>query len=58
VGQVVLALLPTRLQGLVGSMMTLSLTVMLFLYLLVVKELMGTIPGSRVGSLLNFEAIF
>jgi hypothetical protein len=39
-------------------MMTLSLTVMLFLYLLVVKELMGAIPGSRVGSLLNFEAIF
>jgi hypothetical protein len=39
-------------------MMTLSLPVMLILYLLVVKELMGAIPGSRVGSLLNVEAIF
>jgi hypothetical protein len=33
VGQVVLALLPTRLQGFVGSLTTLSLPVMLTLYL-------------------------
>jgi hypothetical protein len=39
-------------------MLTLSIPVMLILYLLVVKELMGAIPGSHVGCLLDFEAIF
>ncbi len=52
-----MALLPPKLLGLVGSL-TLSLPIMLTLYLLVVKELMGAITVSRLGSTLDFGAIF